>query len=109
MSETQAIDQKSVSEVFEIFQNPQESQVLVDIRQPEEWNQGTIPGVQKTVLDVFLKGLDDLDKSKHYIMICRSGARSNRACGIMQADGFEKVSNFSGGMLAWKAEDHPTE
>ncbi|MCG9880521.1 MAG: rhodanese-like domain-containing protein [Bacteroidia bacterium] len=38
------------------------------------------------------------------MVYCRSGARSSRAAEIMQANGFKKVYNLSGGIMGWNGE-----
>ncbi|EOR23198.1 rhodanese-like protein [Niallia nealsonii AAU1] len=47
--------------------------------------------------------MHELDKSKEYIMVCRSGARSGQASQFLEDHGF-KVINMTGGMLAWEGE-----
>lgn len=44
--------------------------------------------------------MHELDKSKEYIMVCRSGARSATAVNFLESYGFN-VTNLSGGMNAW--------
>jgi rhodanese-related sulfurtransferase len=53
-----------------------------------------------------MEGLEQLDKSKAYFVYCRSGARSARACAVMQQYGFLIAFNLLGGILAWVG---PTE
>lgn len=90
-----------IDELYEIYKQPTQEYVLIDVRRPDEWAQGTIPNVERVVLDELPEYLKTLDKSKTYIMICRSGARSGRACEYMLSEGFQKPVNFSGGMLDW--------
>ena len=45
--------------------------------------------------------MNELDREKEYIIICRSGARSANVCHYLQDQGY-KVSNMVGGMLEWK-------
>jgi rhodanese-related sulfurtransferase len=44
--------------------------------------------------------MHELDKSKEYTMVCRSGGRSGRAAQFLEGQGF-KVINMTGGMLDW--------
>ena len=83
--------------------------VFIDVRQPEEWEDGVIPGAKKIMLAELPEHLDALDKDATYIIVCRSGARSGRAAQVMESEGFSHpVTNFDGGMLAWYDEGHPT-
>ena len=48
--------------------------------------------------------IDALDKSKEYLIYCRSGARSGSACNYMAQSGFAKVTNMAGGIMTWRGE-----
>lgn len=78
--------------------------VIIDVRTPEEIQQGYVKGTSKFI-DIndpqFEQKINALDKSKNYIMVCRSGARSGRAAQLMAGKGFKKVYNLSGGVLNW--------
>jgi rhodanese-related sulfurtransferase len=83
--------------------------VVLDVRTPEEYAEKRLPQAQ--ILDIndarsFMEGLEQLDKSKAYFVYCRSGARSARACAVMQQYGFLIAFNLLGGILAWVG---PTE
>jgi rhodanese-related sulfurtransferase len=104
-----SINQLFVDEVFEIYNKKDPGYVFLDVRQPQEWEDGVIPGSVKISLGELEDHLDELDKSKKYIMVCRSGARSNRASNILLENGFTDVSNFQGGMMAWEDEENPVE
>lgn len=81
--------------------------VVVDVRTPAELESGYIPGT-----DVFLDynkaeledEIDKLDKSKNYIIYCRSGNRSAKVCNIMSKKGFTNLYNLSGGIMEWNGE-----
>ena len=103
------VNQIEVDEVLEIFNKKDDNFSFIDVREPEEWEQGTIPNITKISLGEFSENISNLDKSKKYILVCRSGARSNRAGEIMLNQGFSDVSNFSGGMLSWYDNDYPLD
>ncbi|MEE9439017.1 MAG: rhodanese-like domain-containing protein [Saprospiraceae bacterium] len=77
--------------------------VLLDVRTPAEVSQGKIKGAK--TLNVastgFITGLKSLDKSKNYVVYCRSGRRSMRACSMMASNGFDNLNNLEGGYNAW--------
>lgn len=84
-----------------------EEVVLLDVRTPVEAKINSIEGaslidIKKT--DSFIEGIAALDKSKTYFVYCRSGARSGQACNYMAQQGFEKLYNLEGGILAWEME-----
>ena len=79
--------------------------VVLDVRTQEEYDEKHIPNAE--LLDIndarrFMKGLEQMDKSKAYFIYCRSGARSARACAVMQQYGFSLAFNLLGGILDWK-------
>jgi rhodanese-related sulfurtransferase len=85
--------------------------VLIDVREPHEWDMDHLPQVKKISLgDIPVKLNDELAefKDQEMVMICRSGGRSGRATMFLAQQGFTKVRNLTGGMLAWKTYIDPT-
>lgn len=81
--------------------------VVLDVRTPEEVEQGYIPGAQN--LDIylgqaFMDELHKLDKSKNYYVYCRSGNRSGQACSLMNSIGITHAYNLLGGFNDWEGE-----
>ncbi|WP_155593295.1 rhodanese-like domain-containing protein [Lysinibacillus cavernae] len=74
---------------------------LIDVREVDEVEAGHIPGVLHIPLGLIEFRMQDLNKNEHYIIVCRSGARSGRATQLLENNGFD-VSNMIGGMLAWE-------
>lgn len=103
------VNQLFVNEVHDLYNQKNPDNVFVDVRQPEEWEDGIIPGAKKISLGELEEHLDELDKSKKYVMVCKAGGRSARASNILLQNGFNEVSNFQGGMMAWYDEDYPLE
>lgn len=77
--------------------------VVLDVRTPEETAQGKIQGAIE--LDFrspdFAAEVAKLDPEKTYLVYCRSGNRSGKACHLMAEKGFKNLFNLSGGYLAW--------
>src|SRR5690625_4475940 len=76
---------------------------LVDVREDDEVAEGKIPGAIHIPLGSVESRMNELDKTKEYIMICRSGGRSGRATEFLEDQGYQ-VINMQGGMLAWEGE-----
>ena len=76
---------------------------IVDVREQEEVQAGMIEGAKHIPMGEIPARLDEFDKDKEYIFICRSGGRSGNVCHFMQEQGF-KVVNMVGGMLDWTGE-----
>ncbi|WPR71015.1 rhodanese-like domain-containing protein [Flavobacterium sp. NG2] len=84
-----------------------ENVVILDVRTEDEYNDGIIP--EAINIDIhkgqeFISELEALDKNKKYYVYCRSGARSGKACEIMNEMGFEYAYNLEGGILGWDGE-----
>lgn len=82
--------------------------VLIDVRQPDEWDAGHAPMATLIPLAELPDHLDELPRDRVIVCTCRSGGRSLRAATFLQDNGFEAV-NLTGGMIAWFAEDLPFE
>ncbi|RPI08861.1 MAG: rhodanese-like domain-containing protein [Zetaproteobacteria bacterium] len=83
--------------------------VILDVRTPEEFAEGHIRGAVN--LDVqspdFAKRLRALDRSKTYLVYCRTGNRSRRATVEMSTLGFRSVFHMSEGIVKWKQQNLP--
>src|ERR1700732_2517718 len=79
--------------------------VLVDVREPEEWSVGHIPGakhVPKSYLESRIEGAVP-DRDAHGILYCASGNRSAWAARTLLEDlGYEHVESMTGGFTLWK-------
>lgn len=76
---------------------------LIDVRETNEVAAGKIPGAINIPLGLLEFRMNELDKSKEYIMVCRSGGRSGQATNFLENQGY-KVTNMDGGMLDWNGE-----
>jgi rhodanese-related sulfurtransferase len=81
--------------------------VLVDVRELNEIAQVRVPGVIAIPLGEVVERSDEIPVGELYV-ICRSGARSARACEMLEAKGLRAV-NVAGGTLAWVDSGRPTE
>lgn len=77
--------------------------VVLDVRTPAETAAGKIEGAIEMDVNApdFAQQLSQLDKSKTYLVYCRSGRRSAVACNIMSDQGFTQLFNLEGGYLSW--------
>lgn len=76
---------------------------IIDVRETDEVAAGKIPGAVNIPLGLVEFRMNELDKSKEYVMVCRSGGRSGRASKFLESRGFD-VINMTGGMLAWEGK-----
>jgi rhodanese-related sulfurtransferase len=81
--------------------------IVLDVREPEEYEQGHVPGAINLPQADLASRLDELPRACPLVLICRSGARSLRAAQFLRQVGFEQVANVQGGTLAWRAASKP--
>lgn len=86
-----------------------EEAVVVDVRETSEFTGGHIIDAIHIPAGSLSQQLKTLEKhkSKPIIMSCMSGARSGQACGVLLKNGFEKVHNLKGGVMAWQNASLP--
>lgn len=82
--------------------------LLLDVRNPEEFDLGHLPAAKLIPLPVLEQHLSELDKNAEIVVYCRSGARSRKAATTMVASGFNNVTNLEGGIMSWAKEIDPS-
>ncbi len=86
-----------------------EQAIVLDVREPAEVKTGKILDSLTIPLAKLGQQTNKLEKHKNtpIIVVCQSGGRSSRACGILRKQGFESVYNLRGGILAWTNANLP--
>jgi rhodanese-related sulfurtransferase len=81
---------------------------IVDVREQSEFDGaiGHIRDARLIPLGELPKRVDELDRSRPIVAVCRSGARSAQAVVLLQKAGFSQVANLAGGMLRWRGNGH---
>jgi rhodanese-related sulfurtransferase len=80
---------------------------LIDVREPDEYERGHVPGAISVPLATVPDQLDLFRGSSPTYIICQGGGRSRRACEFVEAHGIEAV-NVEGGTGAWIASGRET-
>jgi rhodanese-related sulfurtransferase len=83
--------------------------VMLDVRTPEEYAQGHIPGITLIPLDQLSNRLAEVPKDKTLVVTCRSGNRSAQAAQLLRQQGYGNVHNMLGGIGAWQNAGYPVE
>jgi|GEM_PF-1466524 len=94
-------------ELNEILQDPASPVIVIDVREPEEYQDAHIPGLPLIPMGDMIDAIDQLDKSKPYVFVCRSGRRSLEVAKYFLSNGFQDIHNHLGGMLNWQQEGLP--
>ena len=101
--------------IFDFFKHPDinqgvqeyknaEGAVLLDVRSPQEYREGHIPGSKNVPLQQLDK-VEEVTENKDTVLYvyCRSGARSRQAVSLLQAMGYTNVHNI-GGIAAYSGK-----
>jgi len=78
--------------------------IFVDVREPDEWEEGHVPGAIYTGrgrLEQRIEGLVP-DKTRELVVYCSAGSRSAFAAKVLEELGYENVVNLAGGFADWK-------
>ena len=76
---------------------------LVDVRTPDEFELGAIPGAVNLPLDELREHLDEIPRDKPVWVYCGVGLRGYLASNILKDNGFKEVRNLIGGLKTYKA------
>ena len=100
---------------FDLFRQPDINQgveeyravpqaILLDVRTPEEYRGGHVPGSRNLPLQQIEKITSVAEKKETPLFVyCQSGARSRQAVSLLQRMGYENVNNI-GGMSAYRGK-----
>ncbi|HBT97349.1 MAG TPA: rhodanese [Desulfobulbaceae bacterium] len=81
--------------------------VLIDVREPEEFNEARIAGARLQPLSVLAHLPSDEDQDKPAIYFCRSGRRTNDAMAQLEKRGHSETLILDGGLIAWRQQGLP--
>lgn len=79
------------------------SDLLIDVRRKDEFEAGNIAGAINIPVDELRNRLSEIPKNKTIYIYCEAGLRGYLAQRILRQNGYNKVSNLSGGYYLWKA------
>ena len=80
---------------------------IIDVREPGEFAVDTLPGAVNIPISQLLQRIGEIPADAMPVFLCRSGARSWRACGVAIVAGHAQPAHLEGGLLAWAAEVNP--
>jgi SulP family sulfate permease len=77
--------------------------LVIDVREPREFQQGHIPQAQLIPLRKLLSATTDLPRDRAIVFVCQAGQRGTRAAYALSREGYTQAMTLEGGMLAWEA------
>ncbi len=83
--------------------------LLVDVREPAEWDIVSIPGAELIPKGQFLSGaaLSDMPQDKSIVVHCKAGVRSAEVLAVLKDAGFADAVHVGGGIVAWVNQIEP--
>jgi adenylyltransferase/sulfurtransferase len=84
------------------------SVVLLDVREPFEWDIVHVDGARHVPLRELPARLGELDGHAQVLVYCHHGTRSRQAVELLKAAGFAKARSVRGGIDAWAVEADPS-
>jgi adenylyltransferase/sulfurtransferase len=81
---------------------------ILDVRNPEEFRIGRIPGSTLIPLPDLPQRFRELDAQREIVVHCKSGMRSAKAVQFLRGQGFTNLRNLTGGIQAWSERIDPS-
>ena len=86
-----------------------EQAFVLDVRAPEEFVTGHVPGAVNIPYDQVAARLAEVPKDKDVVLYCRSGRRAGMAAEVLAANGYTRLKHLEGDMPAWIEKGRPVE
>lgn len=94
------------AEVAQRLAEPNDNWRLLDVRAADERDKTAIEGSEHIYVGHLNQAWKQLDKNRHYTLMCASGMRATVAAAWLASKGFDNVDIYLGSMGAWKALHH---
>ncbi len=106
--QSHTMQQVSVKDLKHLLDSGQTSPLLLDVREPWEFEICRIEGSTLVPMRQIHTVVEQLDHDRHTIVICHHGVRSRQVCFYLVQMGFTNVVNLVGGVAAWANEVDPS-
>ena len=97
----------NAKELHEHLQRAPEPPLLLDVREPWEYEKVHIEGSLNLPMSGIAHTLDRLDAERETVVICHHGVRSMRVADWLQQQGFSRLINLDGGIDGWSQQVDP--
>ena len=103
------ISVKQLKDMLDERERGERDFVLIDVREPNEWDIVNIPGAVLVPKGEFLSGkaLENLPDDKPIVLHCKVGGRSAEVLAVVKGAGYADAVHVGGGVLAWVAQIEP--
>ena len=93
-----SVQEISANELIELVES---GSLVIDVREPDEYVSGHIPGAILVPLSTVLENSSEFVSEDTVYVVCRSGGRSMQACELLHDNGIVNVVNVAGGTMGW--------
>lgn len=96
-----------IADTFKILSESSTNGIILDVRTPEEIANGYISNASMINFydENFVEKINLIPKDKEVYVYCKAGGRGSQAALLLQKNGFTKVYNLEGGIMAWEAKN----
>jgi|TARA_B110000240_G_C13411664_1_gene415441 rhodanese-related sulfurtransferase len=98
----------SASELHGYLQTTDTNPLLLDVREPWEYEKCSLENSQLIPMRQIPSALNELDPDQEIIVICHHGIRSRSVAAYLVSNTFSKITNLTGGIDAWAKTVDPT-
>lgn len=85
-----------------------ERPLLLDVREPWEWETARIEGAQHIPMGQVPARLAEIERGRDVVAVCHHGGRSQQVAMFLEKSGFTKVHNLQGGVDGWSRSVDPS-
>jgi phage shock protein E len=95
--------------LLERQQKGDESTYVLDVRSPEEYASGHVPGAVNIPYDQVASRIAEVPKDKDVVLYCKSGRRAGIAAEVLAGQGYDRLQHLEGDIVAWVNQGRPIE
>ena len=82
---------------------------VLDVRSPEEYASGHVPGAVNIPYDQMASRVAEVPKDKDVVLYCRTGRRAAIAAEVLAGHGYERLQHLEGDIVAWVEKGRPVQ
>jgi phage shock protein E len=95
--------------LLERQQKGDEAAFVLDVRSPEEYASGHVPGAVNIPYDQIASRIAEVPKDQDVVLYCRSGRRAGIAAEVLAGQGYTRLQHLEGDIVAWVDKGRPIE
>jgi rhodanese-related sulfurtransferase len=95
--------------LLERQQKGDEAAYVLDVRSPEEYASGHVPGAVNIPYDQIASRIAEVPKDQDVVLYCKSGRRAGIAAEVLAAQGYIRLQHLEGDIVAWVDKGRPVE